>query len=125
MVLGKLFISRGGGIATSPKKGTYQQFHACQKLWPKVPINYVEVEVPSVRRDRRLLKHHLLCYIYVCDISSPEKMTAFNQSIAAEPPAVLSLVLFHQSSPQDTLKVVTISIKGVKLVTKNGHEFNL
>ena len=47
MVLGKLFISRGGGIATSPKKGTYQQFHACQKLWPKVPINYVEVEVPS------------------------------------------------------------------------------
>ena len=43
-------------------------------------------------------------------------MTAFNQSIAAEPPAVLSLVLF----PQDTLKVVTISIRGV---TRNGHEF--
>ena len=52
-------------------------------------------------------------------------MTAFNQSIAAEPPAVLSLVLFHQSSPQDTLKVVTIAIKGVKLVTKNGHELYL
>ena len=54
-------------------------------------------------------------------------MTAFNQSIAAEPPAVLSLVLFHQSSPQgqDTLKVVTISIKGVKPVIKNGHEFYL
>ena len=47
-------------------------------------------------------------------------MTAFNQSIAAEPPAVLSLVLFHQSTPQDTLKVVTISIRGV---TRNGHEF--
>ena len=52
-------------------------------------------------------------------------MTAFNQSIAAEPPAVLSLVLFHQSTPQDPLKVVTISIKGVKLVIKNGHEFCL
>ena len=52
-------------------------------------------------------------------------MTAFNQSIAAEPPAVLSLVLFHQSTPQDTLKVVTISIKGVKLVIKDCHEFYL
>ena len=52
-------------------------------------------------------------------------MTAFNQSIAAEPPAVLSLVLFHQSTPQDTLKVVTISMKGIKLVIKNGHEFYL
>ena len=67
----------------------------------------------------------LLCYIYVCDISSPEKMTAFNQSIAAEPPAVLSLVLFHQWTAQDPLKVVTISMKGVKLVIKNGQEFYL
>ena len=65
MVCAKLLISRGGGIATEPKQGTCQQFHACQKLWPKVPISYVEVEVPSVRRDRRLLKHHLLCYVYV------------------------------------------------------------
>ena len=61
MVLGKLFISRGGGIATSPKKGTYQHFHACQKLWPKVPINYVEVEVPSKASSN--LRY--LCLLYI------------------------------------------------------------